>query len=219
MRFEPQGFRSGKIYEINLFGEAGRDDAEYNTALERVKRPSRDSRFEYYVDFPDAMALVRNFQPIDKTDPEKKRFSPVNPQKPFAKDLRVELIEFLGFSDEEAETAVKVFTAVGTPLDAFHGVDAVIEIEGIPITFDATLRTELQKGMGKADVIDYEEIPNADDPEEEEAYFARVAEIAKKIAAQYTKKKKIGTEKATKPTQPPKKGNVLVWRNPEPPRG
>lgn len=212
MRFEPLGVRSGKMYEINLFGEMGRDDAEYNAALERVKKPSRSPQFPYYVEYSDAMALVRNFQPIDKTDPERKRFSPSNPKTPFTKDLRLEIVEFLGFSDEEAE-GVKIFTAVGTPLDAFHGVDAVVEIEGIPVTLDATLRTEDQKGVGKVDVVDYGEIPNADDSEEEQAYFARVAEIAKKVAAQYTKKKKERIAAKPKTSEPSER--VKVWRNPE----
>lgn len=127
---------SGRQYERDYLGGIDPSNEDFLAALKRVKRTSKEgSKFPYYVTYKDALDLARKFQPIDKRDPKKKRIDPTNPKAPLAKDLRIEILDQLGVEDEESDK-VKVFTAVGTPLDIFHGVDAFVEIDGKVITLD-----------------------------------------------------------------------------------
>lgn len=50
----------------------------------------------------------------------------------------------------DTRTPVRFYTAVGTPLDVYHGVDAFFEQGGRIATVDVSLR---EKEMGKADVL------------------------------------------------------------------
>lgn len=171
---------SGKQYETEYLGAIDINDKEFLAALERVKKTSKEgSKFPYYVNYKNALNLARKFQPIDKSDPEKKRMDPTNPKAPLAKDLRIELLDQLGIKDEESDR-VKVFTAVGTPLDVFHGVDAFVEIDGKVVTLDITLREDIS-AKRKADIIDATELPDPDDEKEAEEYLERVKSIAKKV--------------------------------------
>jgi hypothetical protein len=73
-----------------------------------------------YLPFEKAVELAREFQHGD----------PTNPEKNFANDLRLAIIErlekrdFLKLGDEDN---VKFYSALGMPLDVFHGIDAFIE--------------------------------------------------------------------------------------------
>ncbi len=173
-----RGFYSGRLNEIDYCGEINTNDPAFQKALEEVKKtPRPDSKFPYYVNFSDSLNLVKKFQPIDKNTGE--RIDPTNPAKPFLKDLRLELVDTLDLSEEEADK-VKAYTAVKSPLDIFHGVDAFLDIKGDIVTLDLTLRKDTSSKT-KADII-VEELPNPDDPDQEDDYLKAVERKAEEIS-------------------------------------
>ncbi|NQV93075.1 hypothetical protein HQ403_01080 [Candidatus Kaiserbacteria bacterium] len=86
-----------------------------------------------YVSFRESCAMVRTHQPAAL---------PIG-----ARRLRNRVAEQIGTEGER----VKLFTAVGTPLDLFHGVDAFFEFDGHVITIDLTINPH--KDSGKAHFI------------------------------------------------------------------
>ncbi len=83
-----------------------------------------------YVSYREALSLARENQPPLRTPTVAK----------IARTLR-----------EELGDSARVCTAVGTPLDIFHGVDGFVEFKGVVVTFDLTKNPH--KDSGKADII------------------------------------------------------------------
>lgn len=78
---------------------------------------------------------------------------PLNPVKDFAKLLRLKVANRLSPEDP---SRVKFYTAINTPLDLKHGVDAVIEFtpvssRAIRVTIDITMNPD--KIDGHADIV------------------------------------------------------------------
>lgn len=167
-------FRAGREHEQRLFGKVDVDNVGYRRALKKVAREGRGGKL--YVSYNDALDLARQSQPGD----------PTNPQADFLRELRLELIERLGIESDAQAELVNGYTAVGTPLDVLHGVDAfvVVSHEGydIPVTLDATLRPEKLERVAaasdfgpKADVL-VGEVPDLG--EDEDAYLQAIEEVA-----------------------------------------
>ena len=118
-----------------------------------------------YVKYEPALDLVRKYGKQD----------PLNPAKPFSKELRQAVIEELGLETTEEMDRVRFYSAVGTPADRFHGVDGWIEYDTpdgrrLVVTVDVTKNPN--KESWKADVI----IPEVTDPSESESEFLSQAE-------------------------------------------
>ena len=111
----------------------------------------------------------------------------IGPSAPLLRDIKEALIDQWNLSDKEADE-LKLYTAVGSPLDFFHAVDAFIEYKGEIITLDLTLRPESDTDGKRADVIISGELPSPDDPTTEDAYIKRVDDISSDIAAEYIAK-------------------------------
>jgi|GEM_PF-1148674 len=167
--FESQ-FYTGRMAEADLLGEVRISMPEYIAAFR--KRSAEGG----YVKYADAIELAKRFQPAD----------PTNPDKDFARELRMAIADRLiadGVITEAERDRVKYFTAVKTPLDILHGVDAFVELDrpnGRPerVTLDLSLRDE--KVVGKADlVVRAQDIP--DDPENE-SYLPSIGTYAERIA-------------------------------------
>lgn len=146
-------FYSGRLNERDVLGE-------FKATPEGIKAYRAAVDKHGYMTFRDAMDLVRRYTKED----------PTNPSQPFAKELRLAVIEQLGLEDEKDMDRVRFFSAVGTPLDVFHGIDGWIEFvpdQGPPriVTLDATLNPG--KEEHKADII-IQEVP---DPTEDEKKF------------------------------------------------
>lgn len=92
-----------------------------------------------YVPFDRSLATVKASQP--------KNWDPHDPSTPVSNDLHALVVDLL---DEEYDN-VSFFTAVGSPLDYYHGVDAFIEYHGQVVTLDVTINKH--KDSYKADVI------------------------------------------------------------------
>ncbi len=146
--------RSGKLHEMYLLGEVRFDSEEYKKSLKELGANERG-----YLPFQEAMKLAKMFQPIDRKT--RKQQDPTNPEKPFPRDLRIAIADALGLVTTEEMERLRYYTAVGSPLDTFHGIDAFVELEGKTpkeksnfVTFDITLRTELSAKQGaNANVI------------------------------------------------------------------
>ncbi|MBI4437849.1 hypothetical protein HY631_02765 [Candidatus Uhrbacteria bacterium] len=146
-------FYSGRLNERDVLGEF-RGTSEYGAAF----REAANERG--YVTYDRAMELVRRYSSED----------PLNPKKPFARELRLAVLDELGFEEDADTDRVKFYSAVGTPLDVFHGVDAWIELvtqrgRRHAVTLDVTMNPG--KETHKADVI-VQAIP---DPSEDEKGF------------------------------------------------
>ena len=132
-------FYSGRLNERDVFGEFKMTDE-----ARKAFRLAANERG--YVVYNKAVELVRTFSTED----------PTNPQKPFAKELRMAVIEALGLEDDEDMDRIRFYSAVGTVLDIYHGVDGWIELQldeepAILVTLDVTLNK--QKTDHKADII------------------------------------------------------------------
>jgi hypothetical protein len=186
--------RSGKLHEAMLLGEVRKDTPEYQ---EQLKNLGADARG--YLPFVLAVELAMMFQPLVKTEnpwthrPQLEKQDPTNPEKGFPKDLRLAIAEQLGLESDEEMNRLKYYTAVGSPLDLFHGVDAFIVLEGKNpgdpfkmVTFDVTLKSEASaKQDAKANVI----IRELDEPISKK-YLQQVDDYAKEAAAVLTNTKK-----------------------------
>lgn len=79
-----------------------------------------------YVSFQQALWLVENNQPWDPTDPSTRA----------AEDLHCQVALALGLEDF---TELSFLSALGSPLDLFHGVDGLFEWKGGIVTIDLTV--------------------------------------------------------------------------------
>ncbi len=117
---------------------------------------------------------------------ERQISDPKNPDRPFARDLRIEIIDKLGLEDPADFDNVEFYSALGTSFDTYHGVDCFVEVateDGLKrVTIDLTTR---EKGTFKADILI--EFPNDNlDPDLDESEYlgiiGRAADaIVKKI--------------------------------------
>lgn len=91
-----------------------------------------------YMPYRKAMARVKGSQPWDPTDPQPR----------MANDLHAYVCIAIGLKDW---SEVALYTAVGSPLDFFHGIDGFFEFHGKVVTLDVT--ADPHKDEHKADVI------------------------------------------------------------------
>lgn len=168
----PDISRSGRLHEESLFGSA--DLGENRPDSEELKR-----LIDRYLPYGQALELAKKLQ----------KNEPTAPTKPFLRDLREAVADELGLATTEDLENLKAYTAVGTPLDKLHGVDAFISVRDADgfeatATLDATLREEKLQGElpSRSDILIGEIIDPTDGPTEEAAYLKQVAGYAKTVA-------------------------------------
>jgi hypothetical protein len=143
-----QDIETGKDFEADLFGKPNLYHPNYGDFLR--SHAEVDERGVYFT-YDNAVEIVKNFQDLN---------NPLNPGRPFAKELRLELAERL-FGPERMKDwdRVKFYTAIDTPLDRIHSVDAFFEIETddgkiIRITLDASKnREKISREKYRADIL------------------------------------------------------------------
>lgn len=147
-------YYSGRMYERDVLGPCQATEEGFEVFKKIAEE--RD-----YVSYEESMELIRCYSAPD----------PTNPEKPFAKELRLAIIESLGITDDSVADRVKFYSSVGTPFDKLHGVDGWVEFdpgeeeEPIVVTMDVTL--DRTKDEHKADVI----VRSVPDPSENEDQF------------------------------------------------
>lgn len=150
-------------------GIAAGNDVE--SALFGSPRIPREEKVDGYLPFEKAIDLVKQYQP-----------GPLERSKT-VKDLRSKIAELC----MDTRTPVRFYTATGSPLDIYHGVDAFFEQGGRVATVDVSLR---EKEITKADVLLHATMSEEGKvmvSDEEMAYVAqKVAEVlnrANRLAA------------------------------------
>ena len=91
-----------------------------------------------YVPFRQSVRLVEANQPWDPTDPSTRGASDLHTQVAMALEL-------------EDWSELRLFSALRTPLDVFHGIDAFFEWKGRVVTLDLTCNRK--KDGYKADLM------------------------------------------------------------------
>lgn len=91
-----------------------------------------------YMPYNRAMTLAKNLAVWDPTDPAPRQ----------ANNLHFYVCEALGVEDY---SQVRFYSALGTPLDFYHGVDCWVEFGGRVVTIDLT--ANIHKDHHKADVV------------------------------------------------------------------
>lgn len=134
----------------------------------------KEAKENGYLPFTKAMKLVTEGQ----------RGNPSDPERPFASDLHAMIAEELGLSDY---SKLNFFSAIGTALDHFHGVDGFFTYNspvGSPIivTLDVSLDLEKKEENHKADFV-IGPFPDAKGPTRSD-YLARLHTLASEIAGE-----------------------------------
>jgi len=123
---------------------------------------------DIYVPFKPMMEWVEKHQFGDPTDPEPR----------FANDLHATVAEKLGIEDLRN---IKFFTAIGSPLDHFHGIDAFFKIQlnekQIIVTLDVTMNPNKGENY-KADVVFYISAKGLDPRDDKKEYMEKINEVA-----------------------------------------
>lgn len=115
---------TGGLLEVDMFGERFR---------KRRGGPGEYKKYE------EALKEVKVDYPGDPSDPRER----------FASDLHAEVAQELGLEDW---SELRLYSAVGSSLDYYHGVDAFFEWRDQRVTMDVTRNPAKESGY-KADVI------------------------------------------------------------------
>jgi hypothetical protein len=176
--FESKFEQTGNIFEWQFIGEVDVKSPEYQKALKKLQEESGKEKKKGYIGFEQAAEFAKKFQPFD----------PTHPNKPFARDVRIGLLDLMMgkkwiTESEEDQDRVKFYTAVGTPLDKFHGIDAFMEYKDpngkkYRVTFDLTLNPK--KPEAKSDIV-VSELPDPNAEEEKIRYLATIEQYAQKV--------------------------------------
>ncbi len=157
------GMQHGRLLEHDLLGE--------------VKIPNELSDAEKrYMKYNEAVSWVKNHQPGEST----------NPRAPFANELRIELLDLLGLERPEQFNKVHFYTAVGSHLDYFHGVDAFFEFDAdnnLPkgrVSLGVTLRDKSGDSL-KTDIEIWAPADGID--ETDKKFTSQVRKVAQAIVA------------------------------------
>lgn len=166
----PERYTGGEL-EMDLFDRVNVRDAKF---LEALRDAGADQKG--YLPYRKAMDVTKRFQPGD----------PANPKKDYFRELRIAVQEKLGVDVDKEPESVRAYTAVGTPLDKYHGVDAFMTFtedgREYTVTMDATLRKDKLDDGYKADVM-VTDVPSPED--DEDAYLEAIDAIAEKIAERF----------------------------------
>lgn len=162
-RSEVHGY-SGHFLERDMFGNPtearpGKDRALETERLRRFERDFAALRTKHgtegrgFLPFDVALDFVRAHTAED----------PKNPSQPFAKELVHQiniLLKERSYRPLSPEEGALFFSAVGTPLDVFHGVDAWVEVPNFRmggwrerVTLDVTKNTRKLSEGHKAHIL------------------------------------------------------------------
>ena len=171
--------RSGKLNEAFLLGDVtkGKNNARYLETLKKYHEQRGHDPRSAYLSYEASLELAREVQADN----------PKNPTRKFPHDLQHLITEEWHAVMKDGKWSIEVYSAVGTPLDVYHGVDAFVIIRGEDqrkwtITFDATIN---EKKIESADIKAHVLISDLPDPiDQERAYYDAVRAIAKKAVSE-----------------------------------
>ncbi|MDO8592846.1 MAG: hypothetical protein Q7R92_03720 [bacterium] len=131
-------------------------------------KPEKNAELkDRYVKYRDAVNIAKERQPIHETE--------------FSISLRSKIGEIMEFGIDK----IKIFTAIGTPLDKYHGVDAFVETDlsqgrKVVVTLDVTQNPN--KGDNyKADIVFFVPSDGIDQELDKAGYDEIVNEVAQQV--------------------------------------
>lgn len=136
---------SGAYHERDAFGMPMVNREKYDQLYAQMKE-------KYPSDAPDRMGVAY----LPRTEAMKLIVDtalPLKPKQPFISHLKDKIAAKLGAEDPKS---VRVFSAVKTPLDIYHGVDAFVRYsppDGRPIDVTLDITEQKSKEQYKADVV------------------------------------------------------------------
>ena len=160
--------KKGTVNEASLFGDVTKGPGSFKYQDVLKKHPTKKG----YLPFDNALVLVREAQIQD----------PMNPQRKFMRDLRDMVIFKMNMDKNKAAHNLGIYSAIRTPLDLYHGVDAFIELQTSDgklkiVTMDATLNKEkLDTEKAKADILIGEVPEHIDHPQEYKDFIDKIAD-------------------------------------------
>lgn len=169
-RFVPKNIETGHSHELDAFGKPQLNEELYQRTLKiLVEKYKSQAKLPGWIPFNDARDLL-----IRST-------LPLKPKRPFINELRTQVAQKLGVDSNQ----IRIFSAVKTPLDIFHGTDAIvryIERDGTPVDITLDITKNEKKDIAKANVLlEGVEV----DPEHNKQSFDRgVQDAANAIAAE-----------------------------------
>lgn len=186
---------SGTVAEADALGVVNTEDPKYRTAAEawyaeneglvRKFNERRLSVRERAALFGSSFSLIENL-PENRDHPERA----TNPETQPLRDLRLAVAEGLEFVTDMDMERVKIFTAVGSPIDKQLGIDGFIRIDGpdvyqspVFVSFDYT--TNPHKDKTRADVL-IRRLPDPDLAETD--YIAAVDRAGAELVNEYRRK-------------------------------
>ncbi len=176
---EKHSGQTGNLFEWQFIGEVDTANPGYRKELKKLQEEAAEKgKTGGFISREQSLELAKKFQPYDPANPH---------EKPFARDIRVSLIDLMIIKgliteSEEDKDRIKFYTAGGTPLDKFHGIDAFLEFEDkggkkYLVTFDLSLNPNKQKY--KSDII-VAELPDPNLEEDTMRYNAVIEQYAQK---------------------------------------
>lgn len=190
-RFFPESAKyTSRELKFDTFGSFNTNSAEYKAKVAQILSPKTLETVEVVL---RNVEISKEKREIVRTSLEEikqrknelielikqsQTFDPTNPPKDFYRELRFAVLEKLNIPPGK-EDDVKVFSALGTPLDVI-GIDGFITWQKnkkeVLVTLDVSKK---EKEYGAADII-FEEWPTPEENEEE--YLAFIDRLANKIS-------------------------------------
>lgn len=142
-----------------------------------------DQALEFYSSYGNSIEFVKKSQPYE---------DPSEPDKRFPNDLQATIAYSLNLDDY---SKLRFYTAVGSHLDKYHGIDAFFELELkggriVRATLDVTLDPVKESGGWKADVVFLWPSDGLDPllPEDKEKYKDKLKEVSERVKECLNKK-------------------------------
>lgn len=176
---------TGRQAEENFLGAVDNTNTEYRASLLRLGIPdgllhNMSGHPLPHISFYDALEMVKAGQPWK---------DPTNPEKDFLRELRIEVADCLGIgADEDALDRLRAYTAVGSPLDLLHGVDALFEFDEkkgsmIRVFLDVTNAPARKKEKPGIMIVDINAI--GDHAEDKKEYQKSIETLAAEIVRKF----------------------------------
>ena len=194
----------GHLAEYDTLGECNLGEEYLRAWKERseqyLKRSGKQGSMNGYLPYKESLDIIREHINPDRA---------LEPERSFANDLRIEVIDELGFGTDEDMDRVRYYPAggkweqgKGSALDRFHGVDAWIEVETsegpLVVTLDASKKVKSYnpdyvagEGLLKADLW-VPEVP--DTPDETDKMIQSLARQVVTVLKKKASERRGGTE-------------------------
>lgn len=175
----------GSEYERDLFDSMPISNPDFMAEMAKLKAETESRGGK--PSLSRLQELTEKFQPAD----------PTNPNKDFARELRLAVAEKLGLKTDEEMNQLGFFTAVKGPMDYQFGFDGYLAFSYVDkqgwtrrcmVSLDAT-RNPQKDEPPRADILVAGDVPDpSDDDFKEDNYLKKIDEYAAQVARLFQEK-------------------------------